>query len=434
MTVPGAVRATVMSVRFSWRPAAAAGVLALAGCSAASPHAPVASPHAPAPAARRSAALVAPLGVPGCSIATARAPRLPAGLVRLTPVPGDPFGVAATGRWSFVSLLPAGAGTGAVGVFATSGSAPPRLVRRIPVAQPLGLAFTPDGRYLLAAQGTGAVVLSVQAAERGGAGAVLGTLSSPRTAGHAPPGGAIEVAVSPDGRYAFVSLEDSAGIAVFNLARALASGFRTSGFVGDVPAHLAPVGLAISPGGRLLYATSEVASARPPRPGGLGGSGTLSVIDLREAETDPAHSVVATVTAGCGPVRVITSADGGVVWVTARESDTLLGFSAARLLSAPARSLIARVQVGAAPVGLALVRGGRQVVVADSNRFGRPGAATGLAVVSAAAALARRPALAGYLRAGTFPRQMAVEPGGRTLLVTDFGSRQLETVNVTDLP
>jgi hypothetical protein len=29
---------------------------------------------------------------------------------------------------------------------------------------------------------------------------------------------------------------------------------------------------------------------------------------------------------------------------------------------------------------------------------------------------------------------MALEPNGRTLLVTGFGSRQLETVNVTNLP
>jgi hypothetical protein len=39
-----------------------------------------------------------------------------------------------------------------------------------------------------------------------------------------------------------------------------------------------------------------------------------------------------------------------------------------------------------------------------------------------------------YLPAGRFPRQMAVEQGGRTLLVTNFDSSQLEFVNVADLP
>jgi hypothetical protein len=88
----------------------------------------------------------------------------------------------------------------------------------------------------------------------------------------------------------------------------------------------------------------------------------------------------------------------------------------------------------ARPVGLALVDGGQRMVVADSNRFGAPGAVPSLAVVNVAAALAHKPALAGYLRAGGFPRQLALEPGGRALLVTDFDSQQLETVNVTNLP
>ena len=144
--------------------------------------------------------------------------------------------------------------------------------------------------------------------------------------------------------------------------------------------------------------------------------------------------MIATVDAGCSPVRVITSADGSVVWVTARGSDRLLGFSAARLRTDPARSLIASVEVGEAPVGLALVDGGSRIVIADSNRFAASGAASSLGVVSVAAALAGRSALLGYLPAGGFPREMALEPDGRTLLVGNFNSGQLEAVDVADLP
>ena len=50
------------------------------------------------------------------------------------------------------------------------------------------------------------------------------------------------------------------------------------------------------------------------------------------------------------------------------------------------------------------------MVVADSNRFGAAGAASSLAVVSVPQALAGKPALLGYLPAGGFPRQMALEP------------------------
>jgi len=193
--------------------------------------------------------------------------------------------------------------------------------------------------------------------------------------------------------------------------------------------------MAVAPDGDWLYATSEVNRTHRNGPGAAGGAqGSLSVISLHKAETDPAHSVVSRVDAGCSPVRVVTSASGGTVWVTARESDMLLGFSASRLRGDPSDSLIARVEVGEAPVGLALVDSGQRVVVADSNRFQRQGASASLAVVNVVAALAGKPALAGYLPAGSFPRQMDLEPGGRTLLVTNFGSQQLETVNVANLP
>ena len=151
------------------------------------------------------------------------------------------------------------------------------------------------------------------------------------------------------------------------------------------------------------------------------------MISLGRAETGPAASVVATVDAGCQPVRVITSADGTQVWVTARASDDLLCFSAARLASDPPHALVSAVRVGEAPVGLAAVRGGSMVVVADSNRFGARGARSDLDVVSVAAALSGGPAVVGHVRAGLFPRDMTVAPDG-TVLVSNFSSGQLEAV------
>lgn len=158
------------------------------------------------------------------------------------------------------------------------------------------------------------------------------------------------------------------------------------------------------------------------------------MISLRRAETDPKASVVVTVKAGCEPVRVTTSADGRLVWVTARASDDLLAFSAARLLTDPARALIAIVRVGEAPVGLMVVDGGSRVIVADSNRFARPGAVADLDVVNAAAAVSGRPAVIGHIPSGKFPREMALEPGGGTLLVTNFLSEQLEAVSLSGVP
>jgi hypothetical protein len=55
-------------------------------------------------------------------------------------------------------------------------------------------------------------------------------------------------------------------------------------------------------------------------------------------------------------------------------------------------------------------------------------------VVSVKAALGKHPAMVGYVRSGLDPRQLAVSPNGRTLLVGNFGSGELETVNLTQIP
>jgi len=355
-----------------------------------------------------------------CDTAVAAAPVLGAVSQAAVPVPGSPFSVVATadGRWSFVTL------NSAVEVLSNRSPAPVADRQLSVPGTAQGEQLTSDGRYLLVADGTGAVVIDVARAEDGAAGAVLGTLSSP--AGR----GAVEVAVSPDNRFAFVTLELSDSLAVFDLAKALASGFGPADFVGTVPLGTAPVGLAVSPDGRWIYATSESAlGAAAAR-----AAGTVTVIGLRQAETRPADAVTGTVPAGCSPVRVVTSADGKVVWVTARGSDAVLGFSAAALRTDPRHALLTQVQVGEAPVGLALSGDGQRLVVADSDRFSATGATANLAVVNVSAALARRPALLGLIPAGAFPREMTVIPRTDTLLVTDYLAGQVQAVNLATAP
>jgi hypothetical protein len=396
------------------------------------------------------------LASPGCSSATATGAALGAAGTTSITTGGSPFGVAATpdGRWAFavsstnasVEVLRLGDGTvSAPGVTE---------VRSIPLpgtsgATAAGAAVTPDGKYLLVAGNSGATVISIARAEAGTADAVLGSLTFPTPAGSAgPPGSAIEVAVSPDSRFAFVTLEYDDEAAVFNLATAVAHGFGSAGYVGAIPLGQATVGMAVSPDGRWLYATSEgaVAAQHPVGlvasrgcqgdvPGAAPGErpGTLTVVSLRRAETDPAQSVTATVDAGFQPVRVVTAADGTQVWVTARASDDVLCFSAARLASDPAHALVAIARVGSEPVGLAAVRGGTLLVVADSNRFGASGESSDLSVVSVPAALAGRPAVVGDLATGLFPRDMAVSPNG-TLFVSDYSSGQVQAIATAALP
>lgn len=409
---------TVARPRGRARPAGAlflvVGALgAIAGCGSSVTHT----------SAPRSAHPPGPAVAAGCSTAVASEPALSSVRTAMVPIRGYPFGVVSTrdGRWSFVDDA-----RGSVVVLSDASFAP-RVLRTIALPHPaVGASLTHDGRHLLIADAqSGAMVLSVARAESGAGDALLGTLSPPGS-GH--DFGAIEVSSSLDDRFAFVSVEYSSEVAVYDLHAALGDDFVRSAFVGTIPLGNAVVGQALSPDGRWLYVTSEV-SRRGPGP-----QGTLSVIDVAKAERDPGGSVVATALAHCGPVRVAVTPDGTTVWVTARESDQLLAFSAARLRSDPAHALLAAVRVGEAPVGLAIVDGGRRIVVADSNRFSRPGQRAALTIVDARAALAGAPALLGTLPAGVFPREMSLEPDGRTLLVGNYASGQLEAVDLEQLP
>ena len=400
------------------------------------------------------------LASPACSTAVARSPELGSVRTAMLGTGGNPFGVAVTpdGRYGFAAVP----GESVIDVLkmAKTASGRPAMVRSIPVAgHPLGETITPDGAYLLAADGNGAVVISVARAESGAASAVLGRLAAPGGTGNgqgALSASAIEVATSRDGRYAFVTLEYEQRAAVFNLAGAVSRGFGSADYVGSIPLGQAAVGLAVSPDGRWLYATSEGAAsdqhpvgirASPARSGpALSATqaaragilpneppGTLTLIDLRRAETDPAHSVVATVDAGCQPVRVMTAANGTQVWVTARASDDVLCFAAARLVTDPPRALVAVVRVGQAPVGLTAVRDGTLIVVADSNRFGVPGAHADLTVINVTDALNGRPAIVGHIPAGLFPRDVTAAANG-TVLVSNFNSGQVEAVDAATIP
>jgi DNA-binding beta-propeller fold protein YncE len=158
------------------------------------------------------------------------------------------------------------------------------------------------------------------------------------------------------------------------------------------------------------------------------------VIDTVLAETDPAKAVKASADAGCDPVRTIT--DGTTVWVTSRESNALLGFSASRLLSDPKHALEAQVNVGSAPIGETFARSGSQtrILIANSNQSGPSSVAPTVAVVDPAKALRRQQALLGYISTGQLPRQFTIQPDGKTALVTNDLAGQLQAIDLTTLP
>jgi serine/threonine-protein kinase len=282
-----------------------------------------------------------------------------------------------------------------------------------------GAALTRDGKYLLVAVGSGIDVMSVAGLEGTGSAAV-GTLTVPGLSGY---GRGIQVAVTPNDQYAFVALQFANQVAVFNLGQAVSSGFSQSGYVGSLNVGAQPVGVTVSRDGRWLYTANWGSSP---------GQGAVSVIRIATAASDPKNAIVSQATGLCNPSRIALSPSGAYVWVSDRLSNHLLAFSAARLRATPGRALVATVEVGQNPVGVAVVNGGSRIVVLDANdtRIGLPT----LAVINVASALAGKPALLGYITGGQGARELAMSPNRRYLYIADVGTAQVQVVDLATLP
>jgi DNA-binding beta-propeller fold protein YncE len=126
---------------------------------------------------------------------------------------------------------------------------------------------------------------------------------------------------------------------------------------------------------------------------------------------------------------------GDRVYVTARNSNSLLAFDATKLLNDSAHALIGSVPVGQSPVGVAVVNDGKQVVVTNSNRFSSDRTARQtLTVIEASRVDSGQAAVMGTLPAGAFPREFGQAPDGRTLFVANYGSNEIESIDVGRLP
>jgi DNA-binding beta-propeller fold protein YncE len=356
-------------------------------------------------------------------------------------LPGSPFAVTSTpdGRYVFASLSGSANGIAIIKQGRSSAS----LVRILPTGGgAFGLTVTRDGRYLLdtvqpvgsATAPEGVQIIDIRKAINGQAGAILGTV--PTGDGTGP----IEVALSNDGRYAFVSNEDNATVGVIDFRKALETSGSASSLIGNIPVDQLPVGLAFSPDGRYLYISNEEANPTDPGysasacniPTGIGTGttpgpeGTLTVVDLQKAERDPAGSVLADDYAGCSPVRVILSDHGQVAWVTDRAADNVVAYNTRRLLGDPSKALISTTPVGVAPVGIQLFDHDRLIAVADSNRF-TTGQAGTVSILDYRKALsgAGSSATVGTFVAGDFPRQWGLSNDQRFVYLTEFSSNTL---------
>ena len=359
--------------------------------------------------------------------------------------PGNPFQAlpSVDGCWVFVSITRGADNASGIAVYRRANGTL-SLVRETRLAgSPAGMALTSTGKLLVVADADRVAFLDTDRLIAGHSGAVLGYLIDTAAKGR------VYANVTPDDKFAFIADENSASVSVIDLSKARASGFAASSTVGKIPTGAAPIAMIFSPDRKFVYITSQRAPAsygwpiECKREGNnpandvtpVNPEGAIHIADLGRAESDPAHSIVASAPAGCSPVRLVLSPDGSRAYVTARNSNALHVFDTGKLAGDPKNALIARVPVGTAPVGVAVVNGGRQVIVTNSNRFaGSTSDGQSLTVIDAGRVSGGAGAVVGSVPAGAFPRELRATPDGRTLVLTNFGSRTVQMIDLARLP
>jgi DNA-binding beta-propeller fold protein YncE len=305
---------------------------------------------------------------------------------------------------------------------------------------PNGMALTHDGRMLILANGNRLGFLDTARLTSGRSNPVLGFWNDTT---EAP--GRTYVSVTADDMHLFVSDEQAGTISVINLVKAKASHFATTAMVGRIPVGNGPIAVTLSRDEKYLYSTSQFMDPSndwPPQcqpewdlKAPKNPQGAVFVIDAAKAKTDPAHAVVATIRAGCTPVRLVLSPQGDIAYVTARGENSLLAFDTRKLVRDPTGSLIGKVPTGSTPVGIAVIDNGHKIVVSNSNRFGTAASAVqSLTVIDASRIESGDAAILGSMPAGSLPREMAISSDSRTLFVVNTNSKNLEVIDLARLP
>ncbi len=360
-------------------------------------------------------------------------------------LPGRAFHAIAPrdGCWVFVSMHPGPDSTGAGVAVLKRNENGAALMRTVPGPRVSGLALTHDDRILIAAAGDRLNFYDVGRLTSGASDPLLGVMQSE---GQAP--GYFHMLVTQNDRLLFVSNHDTEGITVLDLADARRSGFQTFHILGNIPTGYGPVSIAISSDQRWLYATTQIAhddwhwpiacrgSTAPPTAPLTAPRGAVHVIDAGRATVDPAHSVVATVAAGCHPVRLVLSPKSDRAYVAARSDDMLLVFDTKKLVSDAANALVASINTHTSPVGLAVLDSGRKFAVANALRFsGKPPSSDSeiVMVVDTSNVTRGQGAIIGSIPSGGGPVDLTLTPDGKTLIVPNYEPKTVTLLQVRHL-
>lgn len=377
-------------------------------------------------------------------------------------LPGHPLSVVSTrdGCWLFVSLTSDDPKSNGVAVLRrTAGTI--SLQRVYPIERrvrdplypgPAGMVMTHDGQLLIAANNDDLVFLSVQSMISAKAEPVVGHLDdgAPKRTLLALNGftkhsaGTCCVNISKDDGHLFVSNELAGTISVVDLAKARRSNYDSAAVIGQIPVSVGPqVALTFSPDERWLYTTNGLASDSwnwpsvcPSfnRQGTRIPEGAVVVVDVQRAISDPGNAVVSKAPAGCVPIRLAITHNGESVWVLATNSNAVIGFDTAKLLSDPLHARIGTVTVGTQPRGMTVLPDDKHIVVANSQKYtDDQNSPSNVFVIDIDKLRAGKPAVIGTFPAGAFPREFSLSPDERTLFLANYLSNTIEVIDVKRL-
>jgi DNA-binding beta-propeller fold protein YncE len=274
---------------------------------------------------------------------------------------------------------------------------------------PYSIALSPNGRYAYIAEDDYAKSAGVIAQYSiAGGGALVADSTSTVKTGTGP----IAIALSPNDRFAYVANEDAGTVTQYTVG---SGGTLTGGHA--ISAGVAPDAIAISPNGRYVYIANQYAGKASQR---LGGVSQFTVAAGGALTSDR----VASVAAGSQPDAVVVAPNGRYVYVTNfRGSGGVSQYTigAGGMLTA---DRTATVKTGNAPHGIVISPDGRHVYVAtEDGAGGEKSTVGGVSQYTVGAGGMLAPDATPAVKAGAGPFSITMAPGGHYVYVANDSTR-----------
>jgi YVTN family beta-propeller protein len=271
-----------------------------------------------------------------------------------------------------------------------------------PFAEPRDIAITPDGKT---AYVTSAGTLTKYPCEVVPINTATNTVGTPIVIGQGNGFDAWDIAITPDGKTAYVTNDDAGNVIPINTATGTAgSPIR----VGD-----GPRGIAITPDGKTAYVTNF---GSPQADGN-----TVTPINTA---TNTAGTPIRV---GTGPQGIAITPNGKTAYVSDFRSNTVTPINTATNTAGTPIRLPRNPAVLGGPVGIAITPDGKTAYVANYGAEGQHGDVPGtVSPINTATNTAGTPIALGL---GASPNAVVITPDGKTAYVANTGSNTVTPIN-----